>query len=701
MDSIVTGSLAISAIIYAGGAVLAGVLPGRASALVAAVAIALAGVGELLAGYTLLSGNGDFHAGLYRLYPFGLLQIRGDTLSGLFLLLTGAISLGVALYNWSYFQHQTSLAARVQGVLLQLLLLSVLGIVLADDLVLFLLSWEVMSVVSYLLTCSHYEDRRATHGALLMLVMSHAGAAAFLTAFVLLSGSVGGTGFAAMQSGAPHLQERIRDASFLLFFLGFGVKAGVVPLHIWVPAAYEAAPSSFSAVLAGILVNMGIYGIIRFAVQMVGTGPMWWGFVVAGLGSVSALLGILYALMERDMKRFLAYSSVENVGIILIGVGASMVFAASHQPILAALAMTAALFHTLNHATSKGLLFLGAGAIDYATNGSRDMDRLGGLIRLLPWSAALFLVGSLSIAAIPPFNGFITEWLTLEALLQSFHLADVGAKIALAGAGVALALTAGLAVTAFVRAYGIAFLGLPRSAEAENAREVPRGMRWGMLVIALEAVALGIWATAFIPWFTRISARLYGPDIAASVVPTVYTHPAQNALLVHLGGGLFRPLIPGDGPVVIPGYATFSAASPAFLAIWFVAGGVTLGGALWLLTRVRSARRVEVWAGGIERFTPDYQYTATSFANPLRSIFSLIYQPRTESDTSFQVSRYFRTSVSYHGSVAPFFEEYIYLPSARWMKTLAAGVGVIQSGSVNLYLAYIFVILVVVLLVVR
>lgn len=700
MTNTITWMLAVVLALYLAASVLALVLPVLRGLAVTCALSVTAGIVMAGAGVSLVTSHEVLRVTFYRLQPLDTLQLRVDALSGLFLILIGAVSAGISIYSWGYMQRFAPVSLRLYNVLSPLLLLSLIGIVTANDLALFLIAWEGMSILSYILTALNTTDQRSADAGFLMLAMSQAGTAAFLTAFLLVGGATHALGFDAMRSVSGSLAEPVRDGAFLLFFFGFGAKAGVIPLHIWLPPAYSAAPSNVSAVLAGIMVNMGIYGIVRFAVQLLGPGPVWWGFVVVSIGSISALLGILYALMERDIKRFLAYSSVENVGIILIGVGASMVFTVSHLPFLAALALLAAMFHTLNHATSKTLLFLGAGSMSHATGGERNMDHLGGLIVRMPWTAALVLIGCLSIAAVPPFNGFISEWLTLETLLQNFHIHVLGSEIGLALAGVFLALTAGLAVTAFAKVFGISFLGSARSEAAEVAREAPRSMRAGMGVVALEALALGILPSGFIPWLGRV-AELAGPNVTTAVDPPVYAHPQQYAALVALGGALFRPIVPGPGPIIIPGYASFAAAAPTYLAISFLIGIPLTGLVGWWLMRLRTARQAEVWVGGIDTFTPSYQYTSTSYANPIRIIFGTIYQPGKEAETNLELSRYFRMSVSYRVFVVPFFERRVYPALIGAVTHLAGLVKGIQSGSINLYLGYIFAILLIVLVAVR
>lgn len=686
--------LAFAALLPATGALVSLLVPRRVGFAAGTIIAALAGLADLVLGLMLIAGR-TMAVTLYRLYPFGPLTVRADGLSGLLLVLSGVLVFAIAVYAWGYMPPFGNQALRAYGLLVHLLLLAILGIVVAGDVLLFVVAWEVMAITSYLLTTLGADQDDADAG-FLMLAISQAGTVAFLIAFLLISASAHTLQFAGMH--VP-LSAGVHTAAFLLFLFGFGTKAGVIPFHIWQPPAYAAAPGPVSAILSGILVNLGVYGIVRFAIVLLRPWPLWWGIAVASVGAISALLGILYALSERDLKRFLAYSSVENIGIILIGLGTGMVFLTGHLRALAALAFIAALFHTLNHATSKGLLFLCAGSVHWATDGERNMDRLGGLLRRIPWTSALFLVGALSIAAVPPFNGFVSEWLTLESLLQSYRLVDLAAKVWLAGVGAFLALTAGLAVTAFVKAYGISFLGIARSERSAEARPIPDTMRAGMVIAALAAVLLGVLPTAFIPWFGRVAAAIAGPNITGLVVPPVYTHPGQNALLVHLGSGLFRPLVPAQGPTIVPASASFAATTPTFLAVSFIAGIVVVGVITHRLSK--RVRQVEVWAGGIDHFTPNYQYTSTGYANPIRIIFGTIYRPGRETRTEVGESEYFRLAVTYRGFVVPFFERRFYPALLAAANALGNGVKVFQSGNVNLYLGYIFAVLVLVLIFVR
>jgi hydrogenase-4 component B len=453
---------------------------------------------------------------------------------------------------------------------------------------------------------------------------------------------------------------------FVLAVLGFGGKAGLVPLHVWLPRAHPAAPSHVSALMSGVMVKLGIYGILRLVLDLLGPGPAWWGALLIGLGAASALVGVLYALMEDDLKRLLAYSSVENVGLVFIGVGAGLLFAGLGDPASATLALVAALYHALNHAVFKGLLFLGAGAVVHGAGG-RDMNRLGGLVRRLPWTAACFLVGALAIGGLPPLNGFVSEWLLFQSLLPAIgSAAPLVAPVMTLAVG-ALALTAGLAAAAFVKAFGITFLALPRSAEAAHAHEAPATMRVAMVALAGLCTVLGLGAAAVVPVLGGIVGGHAGvPDGAVALTVGL-------RLLPSAGATSMSPFLVGVGLLV------------------------AMGGA-WLALRVGAARGLRVgdtWGCGRIGQTPRMEYTSTAYAEPLRRVFAELYRP-TE-DLTIDVhpeSRYFVQSIAYRSAIVPWFERYAYGPLVRRVAAAAGLTRAIQSGSAHAYLTYVVVALV-------
>jgi formate hydrogenlyase subunit 3/multisubunit Na+/H+ antiporter MnhD subunit len=362
----------------------------------------------------------------------------------------------------------------------------------------FLVAWEFMSIASYLLVNYEFERFESSRAGYVMLAMSEGGT----IAFIIIAGATGELSFSALRTSAPAANDALRWAIFLLSFFGFAVKAGLVPLNSWLPLAHPVAPTNVSALLSAVIVNLGIYGIVRTALDLAPPAGAAPGLIVLVIGSPSALAGILYATIQNEMKRLLAHSTIENMGIVAAGVGAAMVFVATDHQVVAAVALVAALYHLANHSVYKALLFIGTGAVESGT-GTRDLDRLGGIIRGMPWTSAFFLIGVLSIAALPPFNGFISEWLTLQTMLRSAILSSTVIKIIFAICGALLALTAGLAVTCFVKVFASGFLGMSRSVAAAEAREAPAAARTSLAMLAALCVFLGILPTYVIPQIDR------------------------------------------------------------------------------------------------------------------------------------------------------------------------------------------------------
>jgi formate hydrogenlyase subunit 3/multisubunit Na+/H+ antiporter MnhD subunit len=497
--------------------------------------------------------------------------------------------------------------------------------------------------------------------------MTHAGLALVLAAFLLLASGAASTAFGDLHAAAGALSPAARNAVFLLALLGFGSKAGIMPLHVWLPRAHPAAPSHVSALMSGVMIKLGVYGLLRVGLDLLGGGPAWWGALLIGLGALSAVIGVLYALMENDLKRLLAYSSVENIGLVFIGLGAGFLFLSLGVTGAALLALAAALYHALNHAAFKGLLFLGAGSVLHATR-TRDMNRLGGLIRGLPWTAACFLTGSLAIAGLPPLNGFVSEWLLFQSLLPGIgSTVPLVAPLMTLAVGV-LALTGGLAAAGFVKAFGITFLAIPRSPAAEHAHEAPRSMRVGMGILAAMCAGLGLAAVLVLP---ALAAALAAP---ARVAP-----PA-----LPLGSGLSL-LMPGG----------FARMSPILVAV----GLALTVGSTWLGVRVFGNRRPlrisETWGCGRVGQTPRMEYTSTAFAEPLRRVFAELYRPTQDLSIDFHPeSKYFVQSLEYRSEIVPWFERYLYAPLVGRVRRWGIQARAIQSGSAHAYLTYLVIALV-------
>ncbi len=399
------------------------------------------------------------------------LSWRIDGLGLFFALLVLAISVPVTLYAIGHRRHER-IGFPGSGLLHGMFVLSMVGVALAGDAFTFLIAWETMSLASFGLVLADHRRAEVRSAAWVYLVMTHTATACITVAFLLLANNAGSLAFTAWAAAAPVLDPRLGDVVFILGLIGFGTKAGAIPFHVWLPRAHPVAASAVSALMSGVMIKLGIYGLVRLGFDWLAPGPLWWGALIIVIGAVSAMLGVLYALMQHDLKRLLAYHSVENIGIILLGAGVALVARSTGAGGLVVIGLSAALFHVVNHAVFKALLFLGAGAIDSAV-ATREVGRLGGLVHRMPVTALCFFVGSAAISALPPLNGFASEWLTFQALLGLGRgLAPSATALVPLVAGGGLALTGALAVACFVKAFGISFLGLPRSQAAATAREV-------------------------------------------------------------------------------------------------------------------------------------------------------------------------------------------------------------------------------------
>jgi len=452
-----------------------------------------------------------------------------------------------------------------------------------------------------------------------------------------------------------------RDAVFTLALLGFGTKAGVAPLHVWLPMAHPVAPSHVSALMSGVVIKMGVYGLLRVTIDLLVGGPPWWGGLVLGVGTVSALLGVLYALMEHDLKRLLAYHSVENIGIIFIGIGAGLMFQSFGLPTLATLGIVAGMYHTINHACFKGLLFLGAGSVLHAV-GTRNMEEMGGLIKRMPRTAFFFLLGSCAISALPPLNGFASEWLVFQALLGGSAIPQPEVAVVMPIAVAMLALTSGLAAACFVKAFGITFLAIPRSPRAEQAHEAPRSMQAGMATLAVACVALGLAPFAVVPLLGASLAGLGG------------VAPAAMEFTLAL-------------PLQVPG--TSGQMSPPLLALGLVLGVALVPFVLRMLGADRRLRVGDTWGCGRIGQTPRMEYTATAFAEPLRRVFAELYRPTRDLSIDFHPdSKYFVQSIEYRSEIHPWIERLLYDWPLQGLHGAASWVRRLQGGSLHLYLFY-------------
>ncbi len=600
--------------------------------------------------------------------PLGLRWIgahfRIDALAAFFL---GVVNFGGAmasLYGIGYGRHET--APHRVLVFFPAFLAGMNVVVLAADAFTFLLAWEFMSLSSWALVMAHHEADENRRAGYIYLVMASFGTLSLLLAFGLLAGPDGGYAFATMRASAH--TPLVGGLVLGLLLLGAGSKAGLVPLHVWLPLAHPAAPSHVSALMSGVMTKVAVYGFVRVVFDLLGASSAWMGFVVLLLGGVTAVLGILHALMESDLKRLLAYSTIENIGIIFVGLGLALAFRSNAMGPTAALALTAALLHVFNHSLFKGLLFFGAGAVLTAT-GSRDMERLGGLIHGMPHTSFVVLVGCMAIAALPPLNGFVSEWLTFQAILRSPSLPQWGLKILVPAVGGLLALAAALAAACFVKLYGVTFLGRPRSPEAGQAHEVDRFSRAAMLVLALSCLAAGILPGFAIDSVAEVALAMVGdrmPEQAnipwLSIVPISDRLSSYNGLLVFL-------------------FSAVSASLAAFLVHRFAS---------------RALRRGPIWGCGSPDLTPAMQYAGGSFVQPIRRVFgTLLFRAREHVDMPAPGQPGpARFTVELHDLVW----ETLYAPIAGGIGFAADRLNRLQFLTIRRYLALVFATLVILLL---
>ncbi|WP_216093620.1 proton-conducting transporter membrane subunit [Sporolituus thermophilus] len=598
---------------------------------------------------------------------FGMISARLDRLAAFFLLVVGLVGAMSSLYAVGYCREYYGRRLWIMAAWYNAFLLSIILVFTVSHVVAFLVVWEVMTAVSFFLVNHEWEKEVNRRAAYIYLVMTHIGTAFIITAFLLLAVRAGTFDFAGLAQGGT--SETVRNLVFLLALVGFGTKAGIMPVHIWLPLAHPAAPSHVSALMSGVMIKTAIYGLSRFLLDFLGAGPDWWGVLMLVLAAVSAVLGVLYALMENDLKRLLAYSSVENVGIILLGIGAGLLFAGSGQTLLAGLAWSAAFYHLLNHAVFKSLLFLGAGAVVQRTH-TKDIERLGGLIRRMPYTAALFLAGAAAISALPFMNGFISEWLTFQALIYlPYSLSGIGGRLAAALFVTALGLTGALAAACFVKAFGVTFLAKPRSAAAGQATEAPAVMLVPMAVLAAGCAVLGLWPQPVLAVLQAMLADYYG----ASGVAFRYAWP-----------GLAVPVGVAQPVLALPWAAVLLLA------------GVALALVIFRLRGTPRATVGETWTCGIVP-TARMEYTATGFSKPIRTVFAAILQPRRETVAQDDGSAYYGRRLAYRLHIRYVLNDLFYRPVHAVVLSGAQALKNIQSGSLQLYIGYVLAVTVIIL----
>jgi hydrogenase-4 component B len=638
----------------------------RAARLVAFLGSAAASVVTGLTAANVLYAGTPVHGVLlvHRASGFSL-GYTVDGLSAWFLIVLSLIAAPIAVFSIGYVGHPHFHSRSVfVGAAFNVLLGAVEVVFAAGDAITFLFAWELMTLTNAALVATEHEHRASRRSAFLYLAMSHLATGLLIAGFLGAASLAGSVAFSTLLSSSA-VAGPWRDVLFAFFLIGFGVKAGVVPLHVWLPEAHPAAPSSISALMSGVIIKTGIYGIVRVCAFGLGTPRLSWGVIVLVLGGCSAVLGVLYALMQHDLKRLLAYHSIENIGIILLGLGGGMVALAYGRSDVAWIGVAASLYHVLNHAAFKGLLFLGAGGV-VMTTGTRQIERFGGLLQRMPWTAVFFLVGAMAISGLPPFNGFASEWLTFQTFLFGFRSSTAPLVHLLSPiSGAVLALTTALAAACFVKAFGITFLARPRSEEAARAHEASATMLVPQSFLAVLCIALGL-----------------APGVVLRVL---------GAVMSGLPGLTSRADSTSGAFGMTSGLASFDSVVPATLGAMLV-GGLAIAGLL-TLRRSPAARRVPTWGCGGE-LSARNEYTATAFSKPLMMIFGAIYRPTRDVEALAEVSPYFPREVTYRAEIEPTFERYVYGPLLRAVLRVAEGMKMVQAGSLHAYLAYVIALVV-------
>jgi hydrogenase-4 component B len=605
-----------------------------------------------LGGLALLPG----HSSQVIVLPLGLpdlpFHVRLDALSAFFLVLLGVAGAGISTFAAGYFRSGEGTAPGLLCLQYHIFLASMVLVVLADDAYFFMVAWETMAVSSYFLVTSQHRLPEIRRAGFLYLLMAHVGAICILLSFGVLQGGSWHFTFDAMRNA--RLAPFWASTAFLLALFGFGAKAGLVPLHVWLPEAHPAAPSPVSAMMSGLMLKTAVYGMLRVSFDLLHVRYWWWGMLTLAVGLFSALFGAIFAAVQTDMKRLLAYSSIENIGLIFTGLGLAILFEASHFPLFAALALSAALIHALNHSLFKSLLFLATGSVLHATK-QRSLGKLGGLLRSMPWVGSLALVGTLAIAGLPPLNGFVSEWLLLQSFLFTPRIPHPFVNMLRPLGAAALALTASLAAYVMVKFYGVIFLGKAREAGLKEAHDAGWLERIGLAWLAIGCILIGV-----------------VPKLALMAAGTV------------TGKLLGQTVMPGSGFLFI---APISPQQASYSGLLLLAGITAVVGVTFLLVRALAhgrVRKTAPWDCGYPWQTARMQDSAEGFGQPIRHIFGPFFHTERELPSPFDPAPHYRIQIEDRLWRA------LYLPIAQSVQWLADRVGALQGGRLAVYLLYSF-----------
>lgn len=607
-------------------------------------------------------------------FPALAFSLSVDTLSAFFIFTISLISFACSVYALGYVKHYYGkYNIGLLGVLYNILVIGLILLVSASHALFFLTAWEVMAIASYFLVVYERKNTDNIKAGFLYFTMTYMGTAMILFGFLLIFKYTGSFDFETIRQNAALIPPLVKDIIFILMLIGFGTKAGIIPFHIWLPSAHSATPSHISALMSGVIIKVGIYMMIRVFLDLLQPIPTWWGVVVLVLGSISALLGVLYAITEHDIKKLLAYHSIENIGIILLGLGTAMIFFSLSLPALALFALIAALFHTLNHAIFKSLLFFSAGSVVSQTH-TRNMEEYGGLIKHMPHTAFFFLIGSMAISALPPFNGFFSEWITFQSLFHGIMMTDESMKWVFISAAGALAFTGGLALFCFVKVFGAVFLARPRSSEVLHAKESSSSLLVGMGVLAVISLLLGLFSGYVVSLLEKVGGG-FGAFKNISSVPTVST--GEN--LISTG--------------------SFSSVSASYVVLFFViAFLLTLFFQKLFVNRDQKVKEGTTWDCGTD-LTPRMEITSTGFARSIILIFRGLLKPSIQKEVKYNdaLSRYLPKSRTITLGVRDVYHIYFYSPIGTAVDKVSVYLKKIQSGNINTYILYIFLALMVAL----
>ena len=646
---------------------LTGVLALRRFTLVSRILFPAGGVlGLVLFGLSLVA---VFSGAEVAVLPVGLpdlpFHLRLDGLSAFFLMVIGAVSAGVSIFAAGYFRKAEGTPPGLLCLEYHVFLASMALVVLADDAYAFMVMWETMALSSYFLVTANHRVAEVRHAGYLYLTMAHIGAVAILLSFGVLQANTGDYTFANMR--AQHPSPFWASIAFLLALLGFGAKAGLLPLHVWLPEAHPAAPSPVSALMSAVMLKTAVYGMLRVSFDLLHTQYWWWGGLLLALGLATALFGVVFAAVQVDMKRLLAYSSIENIGMVFASIGLALIFSAYGMKALAALALTASLYHVASHAVFKSLLFLSTGCVLHAT-AERSLGKLGGLIRYMPWVAWVTLVGVLTSAGLPPLGGFVSEWLLLQSFLFTPGLPDPLLNMLIPVVAALIALVTALAGYTMVKFFGVIFLGQPREEKLAQAHDAGAWERVGMFWLALGCVGLGLLPVQFIQVIDPVTQQLIGAGLGRTVAAS---------------GWLLAPISverASYGPVIFLIGVAASFALAYLMVRWFYHGRL---------------RRAPAWDCGYPWQTARMQDTAEGFGQPIRQIFEPFFRMRRELPTPFDTHPRYQVVVEDH------FWGWLYLPLAALAGRIGRLFGLLQQGRISIYLLYSFVTLIAVLVVVR